>query len=418
MPCFRILTAIVLAVMWSVATPGRAPGLQDGRHGGAADWPGLWGTSRNGEAAAPLPNAPTGAKELWRRPVKGGYSEIAVAGGRAVTMELRDGQDFVVALDAATGREQWSVRVAPTYKGHDGSDDGPIATPSIDGGDVFAVGPHGHLVALEATTGKERWRHDLVGEFDAQIPDWGFGSSPLVERHLVIVPTGGPKSRGLLAFDRASGRLAWHAPHHQAPAYTSAVAATIAGTRQILVAAGDRVYGVSPTDGRLLWNIDGLGASVALATSPIVLPGDRILYSSWDETVMLKVTPEPGGLHAAEIWRTPRLRAYNGPTIHRDGMLFAVVGPQLVCADAATGEIRWRERTGEGTLVGVGRHLLWLGQSSGELRGVRVSPDGYSEAFRAPVFRSGVTSVTGPSYVDGRVYLRNLREMAAFELAR
>ena len=274
MPCFRILTPIVLAVMWSVATPGRAPGLQDGRHGGAADWPGLWGASRNGEAAPPLPNAPTGAKELWRRPVKGGYSEIAVAGGRAVTMELRDGQDFVVALDAATGREQWSVRVAPTYKGHDGSDDGPIATPSIDGGDVFAVGPRGHLVALEATTGKERWRHDLVGEFDAQIPDWGFGSSPLVERHLVIVPTGGPKSRGLLAFDRASGRLAWHAPHHQAPAYTSAVAATIAGTRQILVAAGDRVYGVSPTDGRLLWNIDGLGASVALATSPIVLPGD------------------------------------------------------------------------------------------------------------------------------------------------
>jgi len=63
-----------------------------------------------------------------------------------------------------------------------------------------------------------------------------------------------------------------------------------------------------------------------------------------------------------------------------DGLLFAVVGPQLVCADAATGEVRWRERTGEGT--------------------------------------PGVTSVTGPSYADGRLYVRNLREMAGFALTR
>jgi len=163
MPILHVLAAFVLFGAWTAADP--------------ADWPGLWGASRNGEAAAPPASLPAAAKELWRRPVTGGYSEVAIAGGRAVSMELRDGQDFVVALDAATGREQWSARVAPTYKGHDGSDDGPIATPAIDGADVFAVGPNGHLVALDAATGKERWRHDLVAEFDAEIPGWGFGSS-------------------------------------------------------------------------------------------------------------------------------------------------------------------------------------------------------------------------------------------------
>jgi len=404
MPILHVLAAFVLIGAWAAADP--------------ADWPGLWGASRNGEAAAPPASLPAAAKELWRRPVTGGYSEVAIAGGRAVSMELRDGQDFVVALDAATGREQWSARVAPTYKGHDGSDDGPIATPAIDGADVFAVGPKGHLVALDAATGKERWRHDLVAEFDAEIPGWGFGSSPLVEGTLVIVPTGGGKSRGLLAFERSTGRLAWQTPHHKTPAYSSAVAATIAGVHQIVVAAGDRVYAVSPGDGRLLWSIDGLGASVAIATSPIVLPGDRVLYGSWDETVMVKVSKEQSVLRAAEVWRTPRLRAYNGPVIHRSGLLFAVVGPQLVCADAATGEVRWRERTGEGTLVGFGEHLLWLGQSSGELRIVRASAEGYAERFKAQVFRPGVTSVTGPSYADGRLYVRNLREMAAFALTR
>src|SRR4029078_9823421 len=227
MPTPHVCAAFVLLGAWTAADP--------------ADWPGLWGASRNGEAAAPPASLPAAGKELWRLPVTGGYSEVAIAGGRAVSMELRDGQDFVVALDAATGREQWSARVAQTYKRHnatdagriarqeiDESDSGLIRAPAIDGPDVFAVGTNGHLVALDAATGKERWRHDLVAEFDAEIPGWGFGSSPLVEGTLVIVATGGRKSRGLLAFERSNGRLAWQAPHHKTPAYSSAVAANIA----------------------------------------------------------------------------------------------------------------------------------------------------------------------------------------------
>ena len=398
-----------LAVAAILACSAAATGQSD------SAWPGLWGPARNGESRS-APDAPRVGREAWRRSVAGGYSEVAVAGARAITTELRRGDDYVVALDAATGRERWSARIAPTYKGHDGSADGPIGTPAIDGGDVFATGPNGHLLALDAATGKERWRHDLVREFDAQIPGWGFGSSALVVDDLVIVPTGGPRSRGLLAFDRATGRVKWNALHAKSPAYASAVLATIGGVRQIVAAAGDRVYAVAPADGRLLWSIAGLGAATDLATSPIVLPDDRVLYSSWDETVMLKISREGDALRAAEVWRSPRLRAYNGPTIYRDGSLFAVVGPQLVCADAATGEVRWRERTGEGTLAGMGPHLLLLGHTSGDLRVVKASPAGYAEVSRTRVFTPDVSSVTGPSVAGGRVYMRNLREMASFEL--
>jgi outer membrane protein assembly factor BamB len=353
---------------------------------------------------------------LWRRPVAGGYSEIAVAGGHAITMELRAGADFVVALDPATGREQWSTRVGPTFKGHDGSDDGPIATPAIDGAEVFAIGPHGHLIALDVATGHVRWRHDLVAEFGAAVPAYGFAASPLVEGDLVIVPTGGPNSRGLLAFNRTSGRLMWNASHAKTLAYSSAVAAVIGGVRQIVAGAGDRIFAVSPVDGRLLWSVAGLGAGKDLATSPIALPGDRVLYSSWDETVMLKVTRDGDAQSARELWRSPRLRAYNGPTIYRDGFLYGVAGPQLVCLDAETAAIKWRERTGEGTLVALGSHMLLLGQTSGDLRLVRASPDGYSESLRTRVFAPDVISATGPTVAGGRIYIRNLREMAAFSL--
>jgi len=398
---------VVIAVMaWSAVWSPTAQSRP-------ASWPGLWGPSRNGESAAgPTSLAP--ANELWRRKSAGGYAEVAVADGRAITMELREGSDFVVALDAATGRERWAVRVGQTYKGHDGSADGPIATPAIDGDLVFAAGPHGMLVALDAATGAERWRHDLVREFGVKVPAYGFAASPLVENGLVVIATGGPDSRGLLAFERATGRLAWNTAHAKAVGYSSPVLATLAGTRQVVAAAGDRVFAVSPRDGTLLWSIAGLGADKELSNPPIVLPGDRVLYSSWDESVMLKIARQGSALTAAELWRSPRLRAYNGPTVHRDGLLFAFVGPWLVCADAATAEIRWREKIGEGTLVGLGAHLLVLGQTSGELRMVRASPDGYAELSRTRVFTPEVTSVTGPAIADGKIYLRNLQEIAAF----
>jgi outer membrane protein assembly factor BamB len=402
-----ILTASMLVAL-------SVTGLSQSRT--AQSWPGLWGPNRNGVSSTTAAVPPRGVKELWRHPAAGGYSEVAVAGGRAVTMELRDGVDVVVARDAATGREQWRARIGPTYKGHGGSDDGPIATPTIDGNDVFAAGPHGQLVALDAATGRERWRHDLVKAFDATVPVWGFAASPLVEAGLVIVPTGGATSRGLLAFDRATGRPAWSAPHTKRTAYSSAIASTIAGTRQIVVASGDQIFGVS-TDGKLLWTHAGPGGSIEVANSPLVLPDDRILLTFWDESKLIKISRRDGGLAAVEVWRSPRLRGFNGPTIYRDGLLFGFAGPQLVCLDAASGEVRWREKTGEGTLIGIGPHIFLLGQTSGELRIVGASPGGYTETFRTRVFTPDVRSVTGPSVVDGRLYARNLKEIVAFELS-
>jgi outer membrane protein assembly factor BamB len=378
-------------------------------------WPGLWGPARNGEAAT-AGSAPV-LKELWRVPMAGGYSEVAIAGDAAVTMELRDGIDFVVRRDAASGRERWAVRVGATYKGHDGSDDGPIATPAVDGGDVFAAGPHGQFVALDMATGRERWRHDLVKQFGAGIPDWGFGSSPLVAGALVIIPSGGPNSRGLLALNRRTGQLAWSAPHSITRGYSSAVLATIAGVQQIVGVAGDRVYGVAPADGRVLWSLTGPEPKDVVSNSPIVLPGDRVLYGTWNRSVLAKVTRTGDAFSAAEVWRSTRLRAYNGPTLHRDGYLFTFTGPQLICADAATGEIKWQERVGAGTLMGLGEHLAVLGQTSGELRIVRASPDRYQEVSRTAVLKPEVMSVTGPSWAGGRLFVRNIREMAAFAVA-
>ena len=374
-------------------------------------WPGLWGPDRNGSIAEAA--TPTRMKELWRRPAAGGYSEVAAIGDVAYTLELKDGSDFVIALDAPTGKERWRARIAETYRGHDGSHDGPIATPTLSGGDLFALGPRGHLLALDAATGKERWRHDLPAAFGVTGPAYGFGSSPLVEGTLVIVQTGGDTSGGLLAFDRATGKRAWHAAHATGAAYASAVGGTIAGTRQILAAAGDKVFAVSPADGALLWSVNGPGVSEEVNNSPLVLPDDRVLVSFWNEAVMLKIARQGDTFTATELWRGPRIRNMQGPTIYRDGYLYSFAGQIMVCVDAATGEVKWRQRTYDGSLVGYGNYLLLLGRASGELAVVQPSPDGYKELMRTKVFTPGATSITGPSVAGRRIFLRNVEEIVA-----
>jgi outer membrane protein assembly factor BamB len=331
-------------------------------------------------------------------------------------MELRDGIDYVVALDPATGGERWSAPLGPTYRGHEGSHDGPIATPAVAAGRVFSLGPHGQLVALDAETGRERWRHDLVKEFDAVAPAYGFGTSPLVEGDAVLVQTGGERSRGLLAFDVASGRLLWSAPHGTRAGYSSPSVATLAGTRQVIAAAGDRVFAVAPGDGRMLWSVAGPGDPETVANPPIVLPGDRVLLTFWGESLLVKVARQGDGFAATEIWRSPRLRAAYSPTVYRDGFLYGFSGPYLLCMAADTGEVRWRQRMYEGTLVGVGAHLFVLVRTSGTLHVVQASPAGFAEVTRTPVFTAGATSITGPSVTGGRVYLRNVEEMVALAI--
>lgn len=380
-------------------------------------WPGVWGPTRNGAASISGTAAqPAGFKEIWRKRTQGGYSEVIVTPRAAITMESREGSDDVVAFDPASGRELWRAKIGPTYRGHDGSHDGPIATPAVAGNDVYAVGPHGAFVALDAATGRERWRHDLVKDFDASPMIYGFGSSPLVEASTVIVQTGGEKSRGLLAFDRATGTLRWNAAHGLRGSYSSPSIGTLSGIRQVIASAGDRVYAVSSSDGKLLWSVAGPGDGEQVANPPQILAEDRVLITFWGEALLLKIGRQGETLAATELWRSPRLRAAYSPTIHRDGHLYGFNGPFLSCLDAATGEVRWRHRFYEGTLVGVGGNLFVLSRTSGNLHIVQATPGTFTEVTRAAVLTPGATSMTGPSVAGNRVFLRNSEEIVALSI--
>src|SRR4051794_39069685 len=165
----------------------------------AADWPHWLGPNGNGSSPETglltrLPDK--GPKILWKVPGGAGYSAIAVAGGRAITLVQRDGDELALALDPATGKELWKQRIGPAFKNDFGN--GPRSTPAIEGGLVWAQSVTGPLVCLKADSGEIVWQHHLLKEFGAKNITWGLSASPLIDGDKVLAIPGG-KGAGVAA---------------------------------------------------------------------------------------------------------------------------------------------------------------------------------------------------------------------------
>src|SRR5262249_56330531 len=129
----------------------------------------------------------TPPKQLWKADCGGGYSSLAVVGGKVYTQDRQGDTERVIGIDAETGNLLWDHAYSADYSGlRSGYAGGPRATPTIDGNRLYAVGAAGKFVCLElpATAGGKptiAWEHDLIGEFRASVPQWGVACSPLVE---------------------------------------------------------------------------------------------------------------------------------------------------------------------------------------------------------------------------------------------
>ena len=124
----------------------------------AAEWPQWRGANRDGisKETGLLKQWPADGPPLFGRRVvqEDGYSTFSISKGRMYTMGLRGDREFIVAFDAATGKEVWATPHGSAFRNDRG--DGPRGTPTIDGDRIYALGGNGDLSAIEAKTGKTR----------------------------------------------------------------------------------------------------------------------------------------------------------------------------------------------------------------------------------------------------------------------
>jgi outer membrane protein assembly factor BamB len=392
-------------------------------------WTDLRGPTRDGHyrERPVLTDWPAGGLEpMWKQPVGEGYASFVVAGGRAFTIEQRGAQEVVAAYDVRTGHELWTTSWAAAFRERMGGD-GPRATPTWADGFVYALGALGELRRLEEATGRVIWRTNILADAGASNLQWGMAASPLIVDETVVVLPGGPRGNSVVAYDRRTGVRAWSALDDR-QAYASPVLATLAGTRQILVVSASRLMGLSPTDGALLWDYPWRTQYDINAAQPIVIGNDRVFISSGygKGAAVIEVSRHgaaaPGTatdetpFSVREVWRNIRMKNRFSSSILHDGYLYGLDEGILACVDAETGELQWKAgRYGHGQLVLASSRLIVLAED-GDLVLVRPTPERHDEQVR-------FSAIEGKTWnhlalADGILLIRNLREMAAFDLTR
>jgi outer membrane protein assembly factor BamB len=383
------------------------------------DWPGLRGPRHDGSAAGRMdPAEGAGLAVAWRVALGSGYSSVAVAGGRAVTLAASGGDDFVVAFDSHTGQERWRRAIGPTLRGRDGSFDGPLSTPVLSGERVFALGPRGHLLALDAGSGREVWRVDLPARESAPLPFYGFTASPVVAGGVLVVPVGAKGGGALAGFDPATGERRW-CVGEDTVAYQSPVVVAVGGSERVVAVGDKKLLVVDPASGRvLLEHAHGGEQHPIAAESMVPVPagdGRVFLKHRQDVSTMLRLEAgADGSLRVETLWTEPVLRMTYVVPVYHDGFLYGMGGRALLtCVDAATGALRWRSREpGDGFPMLVGDDLVVLTKER-TLHVAKASPGGWTERARLEVFRDVVWSP--PGFAEGAVFARSQGELARVE---
>lgn len=381
------------------------------------DWPQWRGPNRDGisKETGILKSWPeNGPTVLWRNQIGEGYSAMAVANDKLFTMWTVGKKEVLFCLNEATGEEIWRHEIGSYFFNDQGG--GPRACPTVDGNLVYAAGARGNLKAVDVNSGKLVWERDLVSEYGARIPRWGYSSSPLVEGNMLMIENGGKSDHAYLAFNKKNGELVWHS-HTDKPGYSSPLAITVNDQRQIVFFSASGLSGVTADKGRLLWEYPWTTSYDANIAIPIFMPPNKIFISTnyGVGAAMVEIVEENGGFEARTAWKTRIMKNHFNSSILHDDHLYGFDNGILKCIEAETGEEKWKTRGFQkGSLVFVDGHLIILGER-GKLALAVADPNEYREV-------SAVQALTGkcwtmPTVSDGKLYLRNQREMICIDIS-
>ena len=396
----------------------------------AADWPQWLGPERNGVSGETglLNNWPeAGPTVEWRIPLGRGFSGISIADGKVYTMYAESGDEYAICLNAETGEELWRIRTGPYYQEQQGGD-GPRSTPTVDGATVYVLSASGMLYALDIENGAPQWQKDLVAEFDCEIPKWGFSTSPLVEGDLLLLEAGGvdgnfvvdmiidrKTSTTAVALDKNTGNTVWTALNEKM-SYSSPIAFTAAGKRQIAYFTAYSLTGIAPADGRVLWQFPWKTRWDVSASTPIFVPPDKLFISTGDDSgaAMLKIAASGDELAIEQIWQNRKMKTHFGTSILFEGHLYGFDQSILKCLNAANGEEQWKTRGyGKGTLIIADGHLVILGEE-GQIGLAEATPTAFREKSKVSLLNGRCWTV--PAIADGRVYARDENEIVCVDI--
>lgn len=397
----------------------------------AADWPTFRGADRSdvSKETGLLKQWPEGGpKKIWTSDAGGlGYSGFAVVNGILYTMGSREGKEFVLALDAATGDQKWVSPVGALLTNNWG--DGPRSTPTVDGDRVYALSGQGDLACLNAKGGEIVWKTKMSA-FGGKVPGWGYTESVLVDGDKVVC-TPGWEQGALVALNKANGEKIWQSSEwtpvdkKDTAQYSSIIAADWNGTRQYIQHTMNTFAGVNAADGKVLWRQPFLQGKTAVIPTPIFRDGKAYMAAGYVAgCVQIELGPNN---EVKEVYQNTNMVNHHGGVILVGDYLYGYSDKGgWTCQDWNTGNVKWSEqdKLKKGAIHCADGMLYLLEEISGTVVLIEASPDGWKEHGRFKLEpqttqRKPQGKVwTHPVVCNGRLYLRDQEFISCYNVKR
>ena len=429
------------------------------------DWPHWMGERHDGvwRESGLIDSFPAeGPAVLWRSEVGSGYGGPAIVGrdiylmdrikdagkGGEVENNIRKageipGSERVLCIDMETGKTKWSHQYDRPY--NIAYPTGPRCTPTVVEDRVFTLGAMGDLICLDRHDGTVIWQKDLIVEYGAKPPLWGFSSHPVVDGDQVIVPVGG-EGTAIVSFDRDTGQENWRALTTVDVAYAPVRIMELDGERQLIFWHGEGVDSLNPETGEHYWNIkfpEEKNPSITSIATPRIVGNQIFISEYYKGSLLLEVSSNPPGVQ--EIWRSyktdPRhekaLNSMMTTPVIKDGLVYGIgynrKGEGVFrCLELETGEMRWTrdDWMSDEPLMFATAFIVenddkyFMFNDNGELMIVDLSPAGLTERGRAKILEpTGVARGrkvvwSHPAFSGGRMLVRNDKEIVCVDLRK
>lgn len=361
-----------------------------------------------------------GPPKLWTRELGEGYSAILVDSGRLYTMYRDEGEEIVVALDAASGKTIWEHRYeASPREGHSTRfGEGPRATPLIVDGRIYTIGVSGKMLSLNKKNGKVRWSHDLWGEkFDGSFLNHGYSSSPIAYEDKIYVLVGGEES-SIVAFNRKDGKVAWK-KHSFKNSYSTPRVLNVDGEDELVTFMANELVGLDPHTGDLKWRFEVENDWGQNINMPVMADKNHLFLSSLQAGARgLKLTRAASGeVEIEEIWATRKIQFHYVTSVRQGDYVYGSTGPGpsfMSAVNIRTGEIAWRTRDFARANVLLADGRLIILDEDGNLGLASASPEGLEVHSKVQLLEKVARTV--PTVVGSTMFVRDQTHIMAFDL--
>jgi outer membrane protein assembly factor BamB len=262
----------------------------------------------------------------------------------------RSGIAFIVeALDRTSGTRAWTFELPASGALPSVHDKHNLASasPVTDGERVYAVFGSGQVVAVDMS-GKQVWTRELAKDHGAFDIMWGNGSSPVVHRGAIILLCYHQSTSYLLALDGRTGKDLWKTDRPSGvTSYSTPTIVPAPQGDELIVNSSRGIEAYDPATGRALWHFDEPNQFPI----PVAMHHQGVIYLSRGYRSGPYAAIRPGGRgdisKSHVVWHVPTGAPYVSSLVHYDGLLYMAgdVGV-ITCVDATTGTIVWRERLG------------------------------------------------------------------------